>query len=109
MDEGKQKHSPADPHTEGLLLCQIGLIQIFTESVIQKDGSTWRYYLEDVLRAVAGVDEARQVLHGPFQVWYRDGRSVWITGTYRDGRPQDDWIVYMPDGAPMFPQDGVFH
>jgi antitoxin component YwqK of YwqJK toxin-antitoxin module len=94
-----------------MLLCQLGLMQIFTASNVKREGTTLRYYLDGKLRAVAETDNARpDVPHGPFSVFYKDGQSLWITGEYHNGRPRHDtWVTFLPDGRVAKPSDKGLH
>ncbi len=85
----------------GMLLCTLGLMQIFTASDTIRDGTTLRYFLDGKLRAVAQTDPNNPNLpHGPFTVYYKDGKSLWITGEYFQGKPRHEtWAIYLPDGA----------
>lgn len=83
----------------GLYLCQLALAQVFLQSEIRKEGAVRQYYLEGVLRAEMTVDLQKNVPDGPFRLWYKDGKHIWVTGSYCNGKMIADWMIYRPDGS----------
>lgn len=81
----------------GLVMCAVGLAEVFLNSQTERRRNSIRYFQEGRLRAIA--DTYKGTPHGDFLVFYPDGK-LWMRGVYRNGGMISEAMrVFMPDGT----------
>lgn len=81
----------------GMMMCMVGLSEIFLNSKTEKRKHSIRYLQEGRLRAVADIQDG--LPHGDVLAFYPDGK-IWIKGCYRKGKMvHEAFTIFMPDGT----------
>ena len=56
------------------------LMQVFLGSDVSREGTLLRYSQAGTLRAEMSVNPRTGEPEGPFRVWHRNGKCLWMTG-----------------------------